>query len=127
MNIKLKIIYILKIYAIYIIVTDYVSKLCDYIKSFDKYFIKYSFNHPVQKYTLGGIIISILEVLKSDSQWRNFKGISYWNTIYKHYIFLSKENIFKLLFITNMKVIKIQLIVIIILIVYIEKKRKREK
>jgi hypothetical protein len=52
MNIKLKIIYIFKIYAIHIIVTDHVSKLCDYIKSFDKYFIKYSFNHPAQKYIL---------------------------------------------------------------------------
>jgi hypothetical protein len=34
------------------------------MKSFDKYFIKYSFNHPSQKYTLGEILISILEVLK---------------------------------------------------------------
>jgi hypothetical protein len=52
MNTKLKIIYIFKIYAIYIMVTDYVSKLCDHIKSFDKDFIKYSFDHPAQKYTL---------------------------------------------------------------------------
>jgi hypothetical protein len=94
-NIKLKIINIFKIYAIYIIVTDHVSKLCDCIKSFDKYFIKFSFNHPSQKYTLAEIIISILGILKSGSQLRNFKGIPYWNTIYKHYIFLSKGDIFK--------------------------------
>jgi hypothetical protein len=49
---KVKIVYIFKIYAIYIMVTYHVSKLCDHIKSFDKYFIKYSFNHPAQKYTL---------------------------------------------------------------------------
>jgi hypothetical protein len=68
-----------------IIVTYYVSKLCGHIKSFDKYFIKFSFNHPAQKYTLEEIIISIFEVLKSGSQWRNFKGIiciQFTNIIY---------------------------------------------
>jgi hypothetical protein len=68
MNTNLKIIYIFLIYTIYIMDEDYASKLYNYVISFYKYSIKYNFNHITQKYTLGEIIISIFELLKSVPQ-----------------------------------------------------------
>ena len=72
----------------------YINELCKFIMSNDKLAKKYDFSHIAQKYKLETIITDIFWILESGSQWRNYRGELTWQSLYRHYNFLSKNKVF---------------------------------
>ena len=55
---------------------------------------KYNFSHFNQKYELNILIKEILYILKTGISWRNYRGNIKWFSLYSHFSFFSKNNVF---------------------------------
>jgi len=58
----------------------------------------YFYKHPNSKYNIDIIIKDIIYVLQNGISWRNIRTTIHWNSLYQHFLKLSKHNIFKSLF-----------------------------
>jgi transposase len=76
-----------------------VKLLMKHIKTNDKLYKSFNFSHKRQKYKLSEYLIDILYVLKTGIGWRDIRSHIGWNSIYKVYVKLNTNNIFKLSYI----------------------------
>ena len=66
------------------------------IKNTPSLYKSFNFSYKTQKYKLSQILTDILYVLKTGIAWRDIKSDSHWNTLYKAFIKLNKNNILKI-------------------------------
>ena len=80
-----------------------VKVLIKHIKQNQELYKSFNFTYHTQKYRLDELLTEILYVLKTGIDWRSIKSHINWNTIYKTYIKLNKNDIFKYSYVQLLK------------------------
>lgn len=80
-----------------------IKLLIKVIKDNKELYKSFNYSNRLQKYDLKDYLKDILYVLKTGIGWRDLRSHINWNSVYKVYIKLNKNGIFKLTYIDLLK------------------------